>query len=76
MLCLFQSERVFMIALLCGLKKFLKEEDAPTMAEYGLLLMFIALTVAAGALTLGTGISTLFNAAGTAFDGATIPTIP
>jgi Flp pilus assembly pilin Flp len=65
-----------MIKQLAGFKRFLKEEDAPTMAEYGLLLLFIALTVAAGALTIGNGISTLFNAAGSAMDGATIPTIP
>ena len=65
-----------MSKLYARLKRFLKEEDAPTMAEYGLLLIFIALVVAAGALTLGNSVSTLFNAAGTAFDGATIPTIP
>jgi Flp pilus assembly pilin Flp len=58
------------------LKRLVKEQDAPTMAEYGLLLVFIALVVAAGALTLGNGISTLFNAAGTAIGGATIPPIP
>ena len=62
--------------LYAGLKRFVKEQDAPTMAEYGLLLVFIALVVAAGALTLGNGISTLFNAAGTAIGGATIPTVP
>ena len=65
-----------MYKLCAGLKKLFREEDAPTMAEYGLLLVFIALVVAAGALVLGTGISTLFNAAGTAMGGATIPTIP
>jgi Flp pilus assembly pilin Flp len=65
-----------MSKLYAGLKRILKEEDAPTMAEYGLLLLFIALTVAAGALTIGNGISTLFNATGTAFSGATLPTIP
>ncbi len=58
------------------LKRLVREEDAPTMAEYGLLLVFIALVVAAGAIVLGNGISTLFNAAGSAIGGATIPTIP
>jgi Flp pilus assembly pilin Flp len=62
--------------LYAGLKQFFTDEDAPTMAEYGLLLLFIALTVAAGALTIGNGISTLFNAAGSAMGGATLPTIP
>jgi Flp pilus assembly pilin Flp len=65
-----------MSKLYAGLKRFFKEEDAPTMAEYGLLLVFIALVVAAGALTLGNGISTLFNAAGTEIGGANIPSIP
>jgi Flp pilus assembly pilin Flp len=65
-----------MSTLYAGLNRFLAKEDAPTMAEYGLLLLFIALAVAASALVLGSGISTLFNAAGTAFEGATIPTIP
>jgi Flp pilus assembly pilin Flp len=65
-----------MSKLYAGLKRFFKEQDAPTMAEYGLLLVFIALVVAAGALTLGHGISTLFQNAGTAMSGATIPTIP
>ena len=65
-----------MSKLYAGLKRFFKEEDAPTMAEYGLLLVFIALVVAAGALVLGQGISTLFSAAGSAIGGASIPTIP
>ena len=65
-----------MSKLYFGLKRLVKEQDAPTMAEYGLLLVFIALVVAAGALALGTGISTLFQNAGSAMSGATIPTIP
>ena len=65
-----------MSKLYSGLKRFFKEEDAPTMAEYGLLLVFIALVVAAGALVLGQGISTLFDNAGSAIGGATIPSIP
>jgi Flp pilus assembly pilin Flp len=65
-----------MSKLYAGLKRFVREEDAPTMAEYGLLLVFIALVVAVGALTLGNGISTLFDAAGTEIGSATIPTIP
>jgi Flp pilus assembly pilin Flp len=65
-----------MSKLYAGLKRFLTEVDAPTMAEYGLLLLFIALAVVSGAVTIGDGISTFFNAAGTAIGGATIPTIP
>lgn len=65
-----------MSKLYAGLKRFVTEEDAPTMAEYGLLLVFIALVVAVGALALGTGISSLFQKSGSAIGGATIPTIP
>jgi Flp pilus assembly pilin Flp len=65
-----------MIKLFAGLKRFVKEQDAPTMAEYGLLLVFIALVVAAGAAVLGDGISTLFQSAGSAIGNAPIPTLP
>jgi Flp pilus assembly pilin Flp len=65
-----------MSMLYSRLKRLLKEEYAPTMAEYGLLLLFIALAVMAGALTIGNGVSTLFDAAGSAMGGATLPTIP
>jgi Flp pilus assembly pilin Flp len=65
-----------MSKLYAGLKRLVTEDDAPTMAEYGLLLLFIALTVAAGAIVLGEGVSTLFSAAGSAFDGATLPSVP
>ena len=44
-------------------KKFITNEDAPTMVEYGLLVALIALVVAAAAATLGKNVSTLFNAA-------------
>ena len=43
-------------------QKFLKSEDAPTMVEYGLLVALIAIVVAVAAKTLGTNISSLFNA--------------
>lgn len=48
-----------------SVKRFVKEEDAPTMVEYGLLVALIALVVAIAAALLGSGISNLFsNAAG------------
>jgi Flp pilus assembly pilin Flp len=65
-----------MSMLYARLKRFFKEQDAPTMAEYGLLLVFIALVVAAGAAVLGTGLSTLFQNAGSAMQNAPIPTLP
>ena len=55
-----------MSKLLAPVKNFLREEDAPTMVEYGLLVALIALVVAAAAYTLGTAISGLFTDAGTA----------
>lgn len=51
--------------------RFICEEDAPTMAEYGLLLVFIALVVAVGAGALGVGLNNVFQNSGTAIDGAT-----
>lgn len=45
-------------------KRFVQEEDAPTMVEYGLLVALIALVVIAGARILGANISTLFTRAG------------
>ena len=65
-----------MSMLYARLKRLVWEEYSPTMAEYGLLLLFIALAVVLGALTIGNGVSTLFNAAGSAMGGATLPTIP
>ncbi len=44
-----------------GFKKFIREEDAPTMVEYGLLVALIAVVVAVAAAVLGQGISTLFT---------------
>ena len=44
-----------------AVKKFVTEEDAPTMVEYGLLVALIAIIVAVAAAVLGTGISTLFS---------------
>jgi Flp pilus assembly pilin Flp len=58
------------------LRRLVVDEEAPAMAEYGLLILFIALAVAAAAVVLGVGVSTLFSAAGSAFSNATVPTIP
>lgn len=59
-----------------GLKRFIREEDAPTMAEYGLLLVFIALVVVAGANVLGTNLNTLFTESGNAVGNVTPPALP
>lgn len=46
---------------LSKVSSFLREEDAPTMVEYGLLVALIAVVAAAGVSTLGGGINTLFD---------------
>jgi pilus assembly protein Flp/PilA len=50
-----------MAKLVNSVRKFIREEDAPTMVEYGLMVALIAVVVAVAAAVLGTGISTLFN---------------
>jgi pilus assembly protein Flp/PilA len=50
-----------MTKLVAAARKFIKNEDAPSMVEYGLLIALIALVVAAAASLLGTNVSSLFN---------------
>lgn len=50
-----------MTKLLNVAKRFLREEDAPTMVEYGLLVAVIALVVVLGATVFGQALSDLFN---------------
>lgn len=50
-----------MSKLIKGFNRFVREEDAPTMVEYGLLVALIAVVVAVAATVLGGGISTLFT---------------
>ena len=56
--------------------RLIKDEEAPSMAEYALLLALIALLVFLAIVTLGDGLSTFFSAAGSALGGAQLPTIP
>jgi Flp pilus assembly pilin Flp len=44
-------------------KKFIRSEDAPTMVEYSLLLLLIALVVFAAAVTLGVNLKVPFTTA-------------
>jgi pilus assembly protein Flp/PilA len=55
------------------INRFRRDEDGPTMVEYGLLVGLIALVVALGASTLGTDISTMFNNVGTYLTSIPIP---
>lgn len=50
-----------MSKILSNVKSFLREEDAPTMVEYGLLVALIAVVAAVGVTTLGGNINTLFG---------------
>lgn len=46
-----------------ALKLFLLEEDSPTMAEYGLLLILVALVSAGAVVFMGNSLRNLFQAA-------------
>jgi Flp pilus assembly pilin Flp len=44
-----------------GLARFLQEETAPTMMEYGLLVILIAIVAIVGVTALGTAVGTMFQ---------------
>ena len=48
-----------------AVRRFVRDEDGATMAEYALLVAVIALVALAGAKTLGTNISGSLNTAAT-----------
>jgi pilus assembly protein Flp/PilA len=50
------------------------DERGATATEYAMLIVFIALAIAAGAQTLGGGITTLFNSVATTLTGIQMPT--
>ena len=50
-----------MSRLLSKTWNFVKDEEAPTMVEYGLLVAVIALVVVIGATLFGTKLSTYFS---------------
>jgi pilus assembly protein Flp/PilA len=54
-----------MSKILSNVKSFLREEDAPTMVEYGLLVALIAVVAAVGVGTLGGNINLLFDGVAT-----------
>jgi len=49
------------LSMIRMMKKFWKDEDGVTAIEYGLIAALVALVMAAGAATLGTGLSELFD---------------
>lgn len=46
------------------LKRFHKDEEGPTMVEYGLLLALIAIVAIVAVALVGTNVSSTFNRAG------------
>ena len=52
---------------LSWLRAFLENEDAPTMVEYGLLILLIAIAVAGGATVFGVTVSSLLQSGTDAF---------
>ena len=49
-----------------AVKKFVNEEDAPTMVEYGLMVALIAVVCIAAVTLLGTNVRAVFTAISTA----------
>ena len=47
------------------IKTFWRDDDGPTMAEYGILLGLIALSVIAAAAIIGTEVNAMFGEVGT-----------
>jgi pilus assembly protein Flp/PilA len=57
------------------IRYFRRDERGATATEYALLIVFVALAIAVGAQTLGTGISSLFSTIGADISSFT-PTLP
>lgn len=55
-----------MTKLTTAIRRFVRDDEGATMAEYALLIAVIALVAVAGAKTLGTNLNTRLNAAATA----------
>jgi pilus assembly protein Flp/PilA len=58
------------------IRRFHRDETGATATEYALLIVFVALAVAVGASTLGTGLSNLFSNIATKLSGITLPPLP
>jgi pilus assembly protein Flp/PilA len=54
-------------------KRFHRDEQGATATEYALLIVFVALAIAFGAGTLGTGLNNLFSNIGTRLSGISLP---
>jgi pilus assembly protein Flp/PilA len=56
-------------------KRFHRDEQGATATEYALLIVFVALAIAFGAGTLGTGLNNLFSNIGTQLANIPLPKI-
>jgi pilus assembly protein Flp/PilA len=52
-----------------AVKHFLREEDAPTAVEYGLMVALIAVVIMVGAGLLGANVNDVFNSVAGAISG-------
>jgi Flp pilus assembly pilin Flp len=62
--------------MLTVIKNFCSDDSGPTMVEYGLLVVLIALVVALGAVILGQNLSGLFSSVGSYIGAVPVPTAP
>lgn len=58
-----------MSKLINGFKNFVREEDAPTAVEYGLMVALVAAAIIIAATALGTQTSTVFQNVANAIGG-------
>ncbi len=58
-----------MSKLFAVVKSFVREEDAPTAVEYGVMVALIAAVVIAGATALGVNTNAVFNSVATTIGG-------
>jgi pilus assembly protein Flp/PilA len=56
-------------------KRFQRDDQGATATEYALLIVFVALAIAFGAGTLGTGLNNLFSSIGTQLANIPLPKI-
>ncbi len=58
-----------MSIMISRIRHFLASEDAPTAAEYAVMLVFVVPVIIAAVSSLGTAVSGLYSSANSAFGG-------
>jgi pilus assembly protein Flp/PilA len=59
--------------MLSLIRRFRRDERGATATEYAMLIVFVALAIAVGAQSLGTGINDLFTKIQTTLSNMTMP---